>query len=66
VTALDDLPLPELDISDPSLNGRALPRAARRDGAGSWLARLPLGYLVLDREAGEHFLRSRSRPSPGR
>ncbi|TBR15747.1 MAG: cytochrome P450, partial [Chitinophagaceae bacterium] len=31
----------------------------------SWLARLPLGYLVLDREAGEHFLRSRTAVFPG-
>jgi cytochrome P450 len=30
-----------------------------------WLARGPFGYMVLDREAGEFFLRSRSATFPG-
>jgi hypothetical protein len=31
-----------------------------------WLARSPLGLVVLDREAGEFFLRSTSATLPGR
>ncbi|HWG13727.1 MAG TPA: cytochrome P450, partial [Streptosporangiaceae bacterium] len=34
--------------------------------AQGWLARSPLAYLVLDREAGEFFLRSRAAAFPGR
>src|SRR4051794_37968586 len=33
--------------------------------AESWLASMPLGYVVLDRQAGEFFLRSRSFTFPG-
>jgi cytochrome P450 len=65
VTAPDDLALPELDISDPALNGDAFHDLLDATAAQSWLARLPLGYLVLDREAGEHFLRSRAATFPG-
>ncbi len=32
---------------------------------GSWLARAPLGVIVLDRDAGEQFLRTRSAIFPG-
>jgi cytochrome P450 len=65
VTALDDLQLPELDISDPSLNGDRFHALLAATAAQGWLARLPLGFLVLDREAGDHFLRSRSATFPG-
>lgn len=37
--------------------------SARKHG---WLARSPLGLVVLDREAGEFFLRSKSAAFPGR
>lgn len=57
--------LPELDISDPSLKGERFHELVTSTAAQGWLARLPLGYLVLDREAGEHFLRSRSATFPG-
>ena len=65
MTALDALPLPELDINDPALHGPAFHALLDRTAHESWLARLPLGYLVLDREAGEHFLRSRTAIFPG-
>src|SRR6478735_12311432 len=35
-----------------------------RDG-GSWLARAPLGIVVLDRAVGEQFLRTKSAIFPG-
>lgn len=61
-----DLPLPELDISDPSLRG-ARWHAAMDElrASGQWLARSPLATIVLDRAAGEHFLRTRSAIFPG-
>src|SRR3989442_15408336 len=31
----------------------------------SWLARIPLGYMTLDREAGEFFLRTKHATFPG-
>ncbi len=65
MTALDALALPELDIGDPALSGPAFHELLDRTARESCLARLPLGYLVLDREAGEHFLRSRTAIFPG-
>jgi cytochrome P450 len=65
MSALEDLALPELDISDPSLNGERFHELVAQTARQGWLARLPLGYLVLDREAGEFFLRSRSATFPG-
>jgi cytochrome P450 len=61
-----DLELPELDLSDPDLRGERWHDAMRelRDG-GSWLARAPLGIVVLDRAAGEQFLRTKSAIFPG-
>jgi cytochrome P450 len=34
--------------------------------SGEWLAQMPLGFVVLEREAGEFFLRSKSFTFPGR
>lgn len=61
-----DLELPELDPNDPELRGERW-HATMRDlqATGSWLARAPLGVLVLDREKGEKFLRTRSAIFPG-
>jgi cytochrome P450 len=63
VTELD---LPEIDLNDPELRGPRWHEAMRelRD-SGSWLARAPLGTVVLDRAAGERFLRTRSAIFPG-
>ena len=65
MTALDALTLPEVDISDPALNGDRFHELLASTARQSWLARVPLGVLVLDRDAGEHFLRSRSATFPG-
>ena len=64
VTELD---LPELDIADPELHGERWHAAIAglMDGGG-WLARSPLATIVLDREAGEHFLRTKAAIFPGR
>jgi cytochrome P450 len=61
-----DLDLAEFDISDAGLAGDAYHErlaAAREHG---WLVKSPISYVVLDREAGEFFLRARQTAFPGR
>jgi cytochrome P450 len=66
MTALSELDLPVLDYTDPTLRGPGFhPRMAELAQQG-WLAATPLGAIVLDREAAELFLRSRSTTFPGR
>ena len=66
MAALSELDLPVLDYTDPTLRGPGFhPRMAELAEQG-WLAATPLGAIVLDREAAELFLRSRSTTFPGR
>lgn len=66
MTSVADLDLPELDLSDPSLKGDNWHETMNGLLAeGHWLARAPLATVILDREAGEHFLRTRSAVFPG-
>jgi cytochrome P450 len=61
-----ELELPLFDHTDASLRGeryRAAMAALR--GYDGWLARCPFGFLVLDRAAGEFFLRTRDASFPG-
>jgi cytochrome P450 len=58
--------LPELPYYDPELRGPRFHEVMRSLASEHWLARFPLGYVVLDREAGEFFLRSRSTTFPGK
>ena len=64
MTELASLDLPEIDVSDPALHGEAFHELMARTAERSWLARLPIGYAVLDREASEHFLRTRAAVFP--
>src|SRR3954470_12269589 len=62
---ITDLELPSLDVMDAELRG---PRfhdtmLALRDR--TWLAQAPFGYVVLDRDAANFFLRTRSATFPG-
>jgi cytochrome P450 len=59
------LDLPDFDPGDVSLQGEKFHTAMAELAATSWLARVPLGYLTLDRDAGEFFLRSKSATFPG-
>jgi cytochrome P450 len=62
-----DLDLPELDPADPSLSGwKWHVEANALLDAGKWLAKGPLSLVVLDREAGEFFLRNRAAEFPGK
>jgi cytochrome P450 len=63
--ALADLDLPEFDFLDPGLKGDAYHEALRRLAGESWLARSEIATFVLDREAGELFLRTKAAGFPG-
>lgn len=60
-----ELELRSFDYTDPSLKGERFHTAMRELSAEGWLAAGPYGYVVLDREAGEFFLRTRSAIFPG-
>ncbi|HEV3321803.1 MAG TPA: cytochrome P450 [Solirubrobacteraceae bacterium] len=62
---VDELELPTLDYTDPTLRGERFHAAMRELSAGGWLAAGPYGYAVLDREAVEFFLRTRAAIFPG-
>jgi cytochrome P450 len=66
MTAAADLQLPDFDPADVTLHGDRFHEVVAQLAAQSWLARIPLGYLTLDRDAGEFFLRSRKTAFPGR
>jgi hypothetical protein len=65
------LELPAFDHTDESVRGDSFHVAMRvlreRAAAGghAWLARGPFGYMTLDRDSGEFFLRTRSAIFPG-
>jgi cytochrome P450 len=63
---VSELDLPVFDYTAPGFIADTYHRqleALRQEG---WLARSPLAYIVLDRESGEFFLRSRATAFPGR
>ena len=61
-----ELELPTFDNTDPSLRGDVYREAmAALEGHDGWLAAGPFGYIVLDREAGEFFLRTKEAVFPG-
>jgi cytochrome P450 len=62
---VSDLELPVFDYTDPSLRGERFHAAMGELRRQGWLAAGPFGYMVLDREAGEFFLRTRSATFPG-
>jgi len=63
VTEMD---LPQFDLNDPELKGEAWHQGmADLVDSGAWLAESPLATVVLGREAGEFFLRTKSAIFPG-
>jgi cytochrome P450 len=62
---VEELELPTLDYTDPTLRGERFHATMRELRAGGWLAAGPYGYAVLDREAVEFFLRTRAAIFPG-
>jgi cytochrome P450 len=65
MSAVAELELPDFDPADTELSGDRFHAVMAELATRSWLARIPLGYMTLDREAGEFFLRSRNATFPG-
>src|SRR5258708_11168872 len=59
------LDLPEFDPADTALHGDRFHQVMAGLAERSWLVRIPLGYMTLDRDAGEFFLRTRQATFPG-
>jgi cytochrome P450 len=65
MTLVSELELPQLDYTDASLRGDRFHQTMRELSTHGWLASGPYGYVALDREAGEFFLRTRDAIFPG-
>jgi cytochrome P450 len=65
MTLVSELELESFDYTDPSLCGKRFHAAMRDLRAKGWLASGPFGYIVLDRESAEFFLRTRAASFPG-
>ncbi len=60
-----ELELPLFDPTDPELRGERFHEVLTQLRAETWLASGPLGYVVLEREAAAHFLRTKNATFPG-
>jgi cytochrome P450 len=65
MTLVTELELPAFDYTDQSMRGERFHLAMAEARRAGWLAQAPYGYMTLDREAGEFFLRTRSAIFPG-
>jgi cytochrome P450 len=61
-----ELELPEFDYLADDLTGEVYHQRLAEVRSQGWLASSPLSYVVLGREAGEFFLRSKGTAFPGR
>jgi cytochrome P450 len=66
MTLVTELDLPSIDLDSPEMAGDRYHRLLAELRGQGWLASSPLAFLVLDREAGEFFLRARETAFPGR
>jgi cytochrome P450 len=66
VTIVTELDLPEFDYLADDLTGHTYHQRLADVRKQGWLAQSPLSYVVLDREAGEFFLRAKGTAFPGR
>jgi cytochrome P450 len=62
---VENLDLPDFDPLDSALSGDAYHAQLAAVRERGWLARSPISYVVLDRDAGEFFLRARQTAFPG-
>jgi cytochrome P450 len=65
VKLVTELELPSFDYTDPAMRGAEFHAAMEELRRRSWLATGPYGYIALDRESVEFFLRTRSATFPG-
>jgi hypothetical protein len=61
---ITDLDLPEFDYFDPTLRGSRLHEVLKELRARHWVARGPVGWLVLDREVTIELLRDAALAAP--
>ncbi|HUA27533.1 MAG TPA: cytochrome P450 [Streptosporangiaceae bacterium] len=66
MTLVTGLDLPSIDLTSAELAGDRYHQLLADLRGQGWLASSPLAFLVLDREAGEFFLRARETAFPGR
>src|SRR6266852_857860 len=66
VTVVTDLDLPVFDNMAADLTGDVYHERLAEVRKQGWLAQSPLSVVVLDRESGEFFLRSKATVFPGR
>ncbi|HZI91327.1 MAG TPA: cytochrome P450 [Thermoleophilaceae bacterium] len=62
---VNELDLPVLDYTDPALRGDRFHETLDDLRGRTWICAGPLGYVVLEREAAAHFLRTRQASFPG-
>ncbi len=62
---VSELELGTFDYTDAAMRGERFHEAMAQARERGWLAQAPFGYMTLDREAGEFFLRTRSAIFPG-
>jgi len=60
-----ELDLPTFDATESSMRGERFHEAMGELREKGWLAQGPFGYIVLDRESGEFFLRTKAAIFPG-
>jgi cytochrome P450 len=65
MTTVADLELPQIDLFDPDLRGETFHATMKELAAESWIVQTPLGFVVLDRESGSFFLRTKQASFPG-
>ncbi len=65
MTVVGELDIPRFDYTDPELRGDRFHERMRELRDQSWIARTDLGFVVLDREAVNFFLKSRGAEFPG-
>jgi cytochrome P450 len=63
--AVSDLDLPRFDYTEPGLSGERFHERMRELREQSWIARTDLGFVLLDRDAVNFFLKSKSAEFPG-
>ena len=63
---VSELDLPAFDYTAPDFSADRYHQQLAETRQRGWLAKSPLAYIVLDRDGGEFFLRSRKTAFPGR
>jgi hypothetical protein len=63
---VSELELPAFDYAAPDFSADRHRQQLAETRRLGWLAKSPLAYVVLDRDSGEFFLRSRATAFPGR